>query len=64
VDGWWRQQRHAAPNLFFPEFTSAVERLASMPGSGAVFDSTSVPGTRRILLPTWGHHLDHRLAVR
>lgn len=64
VDGWWRQERPAAPGLFFEEITSAVERLASMPGSGAVFDSRRARGTRRILLPRCGYHVYYTLDAK
>ncbi len=46
VNGWWTRERRSAPGLFLEELTSAIERLTSMPGSGAVFDSTSVLGAR------------------
>lgn len=61
VNDWWMRERPSAPNLFSDEFTSAVDRLTSMPGSGAVFDSTTVPGVRRILLPKCGYHAYYTL---
>jgi plasmid stabilization system protein ParE len=55
------RERPSAPGLFSDEFTRAVERLKSMPGSGAVFDSMSVRGARRILLPRCGYHVYYTL---
>lgn len=61
VNHWWMKERPSAPDLFSDELTHAVERLTSMPGSGAVFDSTSVLGARRILLPRCGYHVYYML---
>lgn len=51
------KERPSAPDLFADEMIRAVERLKSMPGSGAEFPCTGVPGVRRILLPRCGYHL-------
>ena len=56
VNDWWMQERPTAPGLCFDELARAIERLTSMPGSGAVFESTSVSAARRILLPRCGYH--------
>lgn len=64
VNDWWMQERPSAPALFAEELTRAVERLKSMPGSGAVFDSASVPGARRILLPRCGYHVYYTLDTK
>lgn len=61
VNDWWERERPSAPGLFFEELTSAIERLTSMPGAGAAFDSACVPAVRRILLPKCAYHLYYTL---
>ncbi|MGE3172229.1 MAG: type II toxin-antitoxin system RelE/ParE family toxin [Planctomycetota bacterium] len=50
-------ERSAAPTLFLDELEHAIDRLSTMPGSGAPFRSQSVPGVRRVLLPGSRYHV-------
>ena len=61
VNDWWTEERPLAPSLFLEDLSNAIERMSSMPGSGAAFESTSVPGARRILLPRCGYHVYYTL---
>jgi plasmid stabilization system protein ParE len=47
---WWRENRPAAPDLLLQEFERVLNLLREMPGLGAPFRRTKVPGVRRFLL--------------
>ena len=57
INRWWEDRRPAAPDLFRQELSRAFARLATVPATGAVFESAAVPGSRRILLPRSRYHL-------
>lgn len=56
IDGWWRVNRQAAPNLFF-EFRAAVASFAGMPRLGRRIAHPDVPNLRRTLLRTTRYHV-------
>jgi plasmid stabilization system protein ParE len=57
VADWWEGQRPAAPTLFTDELSHSIDRLSAVPGSGAPFDSETVIGVRRVLLPRCRYHV-------
>lgn len=57
VDGWWRENRHAAPALFCEELAAAIELLAGAPGIGRRIPHRDIPGLRRVLLRATRYHL-------
>ena len=57
IDGWWRENRRASPDLFLQELDNAFELLASAPQIGRSYRRSSVPGTRRLLLKETRHHV-------
>ena len=57
IDDWWRENRPAAPNLFFDELTSAFDLIAHAPNLGRLYRRSPIVGTRRILLRGSRHHV-------
>ncbi len=55
IDGWWRANRRAAPDLFTNELDQAALALGDAPGLGLRYEPK--PSVRRLLLgrPTWLH---------
>jgi len=37
VDAWWQRERVSVPDLFVDEFRAALDRLAAVQSSGAVY---------------------------
>lgn len=54
---WWSANRRTVPSLFLAELSTATERLSRFPGTGAPFDSRTIPGLRRVLLPSCQYHI-------
>ena len=50
IDDWWRKSRHASPNLFFDELSSAFDLIAHAPNIGRLYRRSPIVGTRRVLL--------------
>jgi plasmid stabilization system protein ParE len=57
VDGWWRENRPAAPSLFSVELTHAFELLVSSPRLGVVYQQLGKRLVYRYLLPKTQQHL-------
>ena len=57
VDGWWRENRLAAPDLFAQELASAFETIATHPGVGHRYPHPKVRGVRRTLLRACRYHV-------
>jgi len=56
VDGWWRQNRLAAPTLFADEFANALEMLERGVLFGVVYPFPLFE-VRRFLLPRSRYHV-------
>jgi len=50
IDGWWRENRLAAPALFSEELAAAIELITGAPRIGRRRRHRGVPGLRRVLL--------------
>jgi plasmid stabilization system protein ParE len=48
IDGWWRENRLAAPALFSEELAAAIELIARAPRIGRRRRHRGVPGLRRV----------------
>jgi plasmid stabilization system protein ParE len=59
VDGWWHANRPASPDLFAYELGSAFDVIARTPHIGRSYRHSTVPGTRRILLPATRYRSEH-----
>ena len=57
IDGWWHENRLAAPALFAEELASAFELIASAPRIGRRRHHRAVPGLRRVLLRATRYHV-------
>lgn len=57
IDGWWRENRLAAPSLFTEELAAAIELVANAPRIGRRRRHPAVPGLRRVLLRATRYHL-------
>jgi len=55
IDGWWRANRQAAPNLFADELEQALLALAESPALGVRYPPR--PDVRRLLLKRTHYHL-------
>lgn len=67
IDGWWRQSRPAAPDLFLQELEQALADLGSMPSLGTPY-GPGESSVRRVLLRRSHYHVyfvrqGHRIAV-
>ena len=65
---WWLENRDY-PEVFVEELEQAVKVVAVLPGAGAPYTQSSVPGVRRIYLRKIAAHLyytfdDARVIVR
>jgi plasmid stabilization system protein ParE len=56
IDGWWRANRPAAPDLFTDELDRALIALGDTPTLGMTYQAREV-SVRRILLPRTHYHL-------
>jgi len=57
VDEWWQRERVSVPDLFVEEFCAALDRLAAVPSSGAVYDGGHRRDLRRLLMPRTRYHV-------
>ncbi len=57
IDGWWRENRLAAPALFSEELAAAIELIAGAPRIGRRRRHRGVPGLRRVLMRATPYHL-------
>ena len=57
IDGWWRENRLAAPALSAEELATAFELIASAPGIGRRRPHRGVPSLRRVLLRATRYHV-------
>jgi plasmid stabilization system protein ParE len=57
IDGWWRSNRGAAPDLFLDELAASFDLIGETPLIGRLYHHPSVPGTRRVLLRTSRYHV-------
>jgi len=57
ADGWWRENRQAAPTLFETEVASAYALLARVPEAGQRFTTRRRRGVRRLLLRRCKFHI-------
>jgi len=57
IDGWWRENRTAAPTLFADEVVAAILLIQSSPRIGRRLRHRAVAGLRRVLLRATRYHL-------
>ena len=57
IDGWWRENRLAAPALFSEELATAIELISGAPRIGRRRRHRGVPGLRRVLMRATRYHL-------
>jgi plasmid stabilization system protein ParE len=50
IDGWWKANRRAAPDLFLRELEEAVGLIANSPTLGRAANDDDLPGVRRVLM--------------
>jgi len=61
IDGWWRENRPAAPDLFNRELDAALDRLRLMPTLGTRHQPAEGGATRKLLLPRSRYHVYYDL---
>jgi len=54
---WWRANRPAARDLFIHELAGALDLLERAPNAGRRYPAGSIPGLRRLLLPSTRYHV-------
>jgi plasmid stabilization system protein ParE len=57
VDGWWREHRPAAPDLFVNELAEAFAILGETPEIGHRYPRPGIPSLRRLLLRATRYHV-------
>lgn len=57
IDDWWRENRPAAPDLFWRELEAAIELLRTSPALGPIYAPSPVPGVRRVLIGRSRYHV-------
>jgi plasmid stabilization system protein ParE len=57
IDGWWRENRPAAPMLFREELTAAVNLIRSTPELGAPHGARKGRLVRRVMLRKTRYHV-------
>jgi plasmid stabilization system protein ParE len=57
IDGWWRENRTASPDLFAQELAAAIALIETWPQVGRRRRHRGVPGLRRVLLRSTRYHL-------
>jgi hypothetical protein len=57
VDGWWKANRRAAPDLFLRELEEAVALIANSPTLGRAANDDDLPGVRRVLVRRTRYHV-------
>jgi plasmid stabilization system protein ParE len=62
IDGWWRHNRPASPDLFLRELESMLTVTALMPTLGAAVRGERAPGLRRVLLRRTRYHVYYRVS--
>ncbi len=63
IEGWWAENRPAAPSLFAQEFRDTLEFIRRNPGVGTSWPTARRPDLRRVLMPRTRHHLYFRADV-
>ena len=63
IEGWWAENRPAAPSLFAQEFRDALELICRNPGVGTSWPTARRPDLRRVLMPRTKHHVYFRVDV-
>jgi plasmid stabilization system protein ParE len=56
IDAWWRENRHAAADLFTEELDRALFTLGEMPTLGTTYQA-GARAVKRLLLPRTHYHL-------
>jgi plasmid stabilization system protein ParE len=55
---WWQRHRPKAPDLFEQELTAALERIASAPNLGSIYEGGGGNAeVRRLLMPKTRNHV-------
>lgn len=57
ISRWWRKNRPSNPGLFREEMAAATARIATMPGTGSLYEPGDTSGMRRVLLPRTSYHI-------
>lgn len=57
IDAWWRENRSAAPDLFFSELQHALALIASPQYVGPRYANRRYPGMRRYLMRSTRYHV-------
>ena len=57
IDGWWREHRPGAPDLFHQELARSFDLVGRMPLIGRPYRRSPVAGTRRVLLERTHYHV-------
>ena len=57
IDGWWRQNRTAAPNLFRQELAESFDLIGSAPDAGRKYLQYRAHIVRRLLLKHTKYHV-------
>ena len=57
IDAWWRENRLAAPDLFFNELQHALGLIASPHYVGPRYVNRRYPGMRRYLMRSTRYHV-------
>ena len=57
IDDWWRENRTAAPDLFFQELASTLGVLSRAPGLGRRYTHATVKSVRRVLMRSTRYHV-------
>ena len=61
IDGWWRANRRAAPDLFLRELEEAVALIANSPTLGRAANDDDLRGVRRVLMGRTRYHVYYRV---
>ncbi|MBI2933720.1 MAG: type II toxin-antitoxin system RelE/ParE family toxin [Planctomycetes bacterium] len=64
INGWWRRERPAAPDLFAQEVAAAFALLNGAPLAGRHYPHPTVSDVRRILLRSSRYHVYYRIHQR
>jgi plasmid stabilization system protein ParE len=57
IDGWWRRNRDASPDLFLQELTAAFDTVGDAPYLGRLYQQSPIHGIRRVLLKGTRYHV-------
>ena len=61
INGWWKANRRAAPDLFLRELEEAVGLIANSPTLGTAANDDDLPGVRRVLMRRTRYHVYYRV---